>query len=224
VSDPRYPDCRIHPTAIIESDVVLGSGTAVWDTVHIRRGASVGRSCIIGEKTYIAYEVQIGDFCKINSAVYVCAGVSIEDHVMIAAHTVFTNDRFPRSFERDPVDLAPSEPTSDTLHTRVARGVTISANATIGPGLTLAEFAMIGMGGVVTRDVPPHILAVGNPASPVACVCVCGHLLVRLNDWLKAEPNQRYSCEVCQRQFQKNSVSGEELGDRAVSGGAETLR
>ncbi len=87
----------IHPTAIVEDGAVVGPDTAVWDAVHIRRGAVVGAGCIIGEKTYVAPHARIGDRCKLNAAVYVCSAVTIEDGVMIAAHTVFTNDRFPRA-------------------------------------------------------------------------------------------------------------------------------
>ena len=88
---------RIHPTAIIEDGVSIGSGTAVWDSVHMRTGARVGRDCIIGEKTYIAPDVVVGDRCKLNVFVYVCTGVTIEDGVMVAANVTFTNDRFPRA-------------------------------------------------------------------------------------------------------------------------------
>ncbi len=88
---------RIHPTAIIESNVQLGEGTSVWDNVHIRRDAVLGDECIVGGKSMIAYEVQIGHRVKINSNVYICNGVTIEDGVMISAGTIFTNDRFPRA-------------------------------------------------------------------------------------------------------------------------------
>src|SRR5205823_12924319 len=88
---------RIHPTALIENDVVLGEGTAVWDNVHIRHGARLGEQCIVGEKTYIAYDVVIGHRVKINAFVYICAGVTIEDGVMISAGTILSNDRFQRA-------------------------------------------------------------------------------------------------------------------------------
>jgi acyl-[acyl carrier protein]--UDP-N-acetylglucosamine O-acyltransferase len=68
---------HIHPTAIIETDVSIGDHTSIWDAVHIRHGASLGRNCIVGEKTYIAYDVRIGDLCKINANVYLCAGVTL---------------------------------------------------------------------------------------------------------------------------------------------------
>lgn len=172
VTEQRAP--RIHPTALIEEGVTLGAGTAVWDNVHIRRGASLGRRCIVGEKTYIAYDVKIGDLVKLNAFVYVCAGVTIEDRVMIAAGVVFTNDRFPRAAEPESDELLPSDPTDETLTTVVRRGATIGANATIGPGLELGESCMVGMGAVVTRSVAPLQLVVGCPARPAGWVCLCG--------------------------------------------------
>lgn len=165
---------RIHPTALVEADVAIGEGSSIWDNVHVRRGASIGRDCIVGEKTYVAYGVRIGDRCKLNACVYVCAEVVIEDGVMIAAHTVFTNDRFPRACDPDLTALLTSAPTEATLTTTVRRGTTIGANCTIGPGLELGEFCMIGMGSVVTRNVPPHALVQGNPARLAGIVCRCG--------------------------------------------------
>jgi len=170
---------RIHPTALVEADVQLGPGTSVWDNVHIRRGARLGRDCIVGEKTYIAYDVRIGDLCKLNACVYVCAGVTLEAGVMIAAHTVFTNDLHPRATDPELRGLQTSEPTTATLTTTVRRGATIGANCTIGPGLELGAFCMVGMGSVVTADVPPHGLVVGNPARLVGAVCRCGEVVAR---------------------------------------------
>jgi UDP-2-acetamido-3-amino-2,3-dideoxy-glucuronate N-acetyltransferase len=170
--EPRPP--RIHPTALVEDGVHLGPGTAVWDNAHLRRGARIGRDCILGEKTYVAYDVQIGDLVKLNACVYVCAGVTIEDGVMVAAHTVFTNDRFPRATDPDLRALLGSEPSAATLQTRVRRGATIGANCTIGPGIELGAFCMVGMGSTVTRDVPAHALVVGNPARLAGVVCRCG--------------------------------------------------
>ena len=153
---PRFdekplPPAWLHPTAIVEPGCAIGNGTAVWDNVHIRRGARIGRKCIVGEKTYIAYDVVIGDLVKLNASVYICAQVEIEDGVMVAAHTVFTNDRFPRACDPDLRDLQTSDPTAETLWTRVKRGTTIGANCTIGPGLTLGEFCMVGMGSEIGR-------------------------------------------------------------------------
>lgn len=173
MSEPAAP--RIHPTALIETDVQIGAGTAVWDGVHVRRGARIGRSCILGEKTYVAGDVRIGDLCKLNACVYVCAGVELADGVMVAAHTVFTNDTTPRATDPELRALQPSEPAPDMPRTRVGRGASIGANCTIGPGLELGAFCMVGMGSTVTRVVPPHALVLGNPARLVGVVCRCGH-------------------------------------------------
>ncbi len=164
----------VHPTALVERDVTIGEGSKIWDNVHIRYGAKIGKSCIVGEKSYIAYEVEIGDFVKINASVYICAQVYIADFCMISAHTVFTNDLYPRAGNKELTGLETSDVTHETLITRVERGVTIGANATIGPGITLGAFSMIGMGAVVTKDVAPHALVVGNPAKRIGWVCTCG--------------------------------------------------
>lgn len=167
----------VHPTAIIEPDVLIGKNTAVWDNVHIRHSTRIGADCIIGEKSYIAYDVRIDDKVKINAFVYVCTGVEIERGVMIAAGTIFTNDRHPRAttagFER----LLSSDPNEDTLNTLVREGATIGAGAIIGPGVTIGRFAMVGMGSVVTRDVPDFAIVVGNPAKVVGSACACGETL-----------------------------------------------
>ncbi|MBL8752539.1 MAG: N-acetyltransferase [Planctomycetes bacterium] len=188
---------RIHPTAIVEPGAVLGPGTAVWDSVHVRSGACIGRDCIIGEKTYVAYDVHIGDLCKVNANVYLCAGVTLLDGVMVAAHTVFTNDLLPRATDPDLAALQTSAPTEATLATRVGRGATIGANCTIGPGVVLGDFCMVGMGSVVTTDVPPHALVLGNPARLHGVVCRCGEVVARAV--AGAVPNGEHACRCGRR-------------------------
>jgi len=165
---------RVHPTALVEEGAVIGERTAVWDNVHIRGPSRIGRDCIVGEKSYIAYDVAIGDRVKINAFVYICAGVTIEDGVMISAGTVFTNDLYPRATSPDLATLRGSEPDEETLETRVREGATIGARAVIGCDLEVGRFAMVGMGSVVTRSVPDFHLVHGQPARPVALVCRCG--------------------------------------------------
>jgi acetyltransferase-like isoleucine patch superfamily enzyme len=174
---------RLHPTAIIEAEVEIGAGTSVWDNTHIRGPARIGRDCIIGEKSYIAYGVTIGNRVKINAFVYLCTGVTIEDGVMIAAGAIFTNDRYPRAASADLTTLRGSGPDEFTEETLVKAGATIGAGAVIGPGLTIGRYAMIGMGAIVTGDVPDHHLVVGHPARPRAVVCRCGAPLLRLDEW-----------------------------------------
>lgn len=205
----------IHPTAIVEDGAVVGAGTAVWDNVHIRRGAVIGADCIIGEKTYVAPEARIGDRCKLNAAVYVCSAVTIEDGVMIAAHTVFTNDRFPRATDPELRALRSSAIDEHTLPTLVRRGATIGANCTIGNDLTIGAFAMVGMGAVVTKDVPDHALVVGNPARVIGFVCRCGEPVSR------AEPGTAITdadgaCAACGRAFEvRGGRFAERVAERA---------
>lgn len=189
---------RIHPTAVIEPGVRLGARTSVWDSAHIRAGATIGEDCIIGEKSYIAYDVAIGNLVKINAMVYICAAVTLEDMVMVSAGTVFTNDRFPRAAIPERATLITSEPTEQTLRTIVRRGTTIGANATIGPGIELGEFCMVGMGAVVTKSVKPFQLVVGCPARPHGWVCVCGEPLA---DELPSGPT---ICQRCARSYVMN--------------------
>ncbi|HEV7180195.1 MAG TPA: acyltransferase [Candidatus Baltobacteraceae bacterium] len=190
----------IHPTAIVEPDVSIGRGTAIWDNAHVRHSTRIGDECIIGEKTYIAYGVSIGDRVKINAFVYVCTGVTIERGVMIAAGTVFTNDRFPRATTPDFRQLLPSDPDEHTLPTLVREGATIGAQATIGSGLTIGRFAMVGMGSVVTRDVGDFVLVVGNPARPVGFVCACGTPL-QPGESKTAEGAAEMSCPACHARY-----------------------
>ena len=203
---------RIHPTAIIERDVVIGDGSAIWDNVHIRFGAKLGDECIVGEKSYIAYEVQIGHRVKINAMVYICNAVTIEDGVMISAGTIFTNDRFPRATTPDLKQLRSSDPDEHTLPTLVREGATIGAGCTIGNDLVIGRFAMIGMGALVTKSVPDFHLVLGNPARSVGCVCRCGQLLTR---WSPGEQVDlpELSCQACGLEY---CVIGGEVSELEV--------
>jgi acetyltransferase-like isoleucine patch superfamily enzyme len=190
---------------MLESGVVVGDHSSIWDNVHIRENTRLGHHSSVGEKTCIAYDVVIGNFVKINASVYICTGVTIEDMCMISAGVVFTNDRFPRAMNRQLSDLETSDPTEETLETRVGQGCTIGANATIGPGLTLGAFSMIGMGAVVTHDVPARALVAGNPARVVGHVCTCGPRLVELS--APPPPGKNIECPRCQRRYQWDGVA-----------------
>jgi acetyltransferase-like isoleucine patch superfamily enzyme len=202
---------RIHPSAIIETGVEIGDGTAVWDNVHIRHSARTGRDCIIGEKTYIACGVRIGDRVKINAFVYICNAVTIEDGVMVSAGTVFTNDRLPRATNSDLTRLRPSEPDEHTLPTLVREGATIGANCTIGNDLVIGRFAMIGMGSVVTKSVPDYCLALGNPARIVGCVCRCGEVLRRFEEFAGPR-DEELACAVCGLRYAIKAGSVTDVG------------
>ena len=124
---------RIHPTALVEEGVEIGDGTSVWDNVHLRGPSRIGRDCIIGGKSVIAYGVTIGDRVKINSMVYIPTGVTIEIGAMISAGTIFTNDRYPRATTPDLATLRGSDPDEHTLETVVRAGATIGAGSESAP-------------------------------------------------------------------------------------------
>lgn len=150
-------DIYIHSTAVVSPDARIGSGTKIWHQAQVRENAELGEQCVIGKDVYIDKEVRIGHRVKIQNSVSVYQGVTIEDDVFVGPHAAFTNDKYPRADNPDWV----------VIPTLVRRGASIGANATIVCGVTIGERAMVGAGAVVTRDVAPGVLVVGNPARPV---------------------------------------------------------
>jgi acetyltransferase-like isoleucine patch superfamily enzyme len=211
---------RIHPSALVEENVLLGDGTSVWDAAHIRQGAQLGDECIVGGKSYIAYDVCIGNRVKINALAYICNAVTIEDGVMVSAGVIFTNDRFPRATTTDLAQLRSSAPDEHTLPTLVREGATIGAGAIIGCDLTIGRFAMVGMGSVVTRSVPDFHLVVGNPARSIGCVCRCGEPLLKWGDETTGE-SRRVKCGTCELTYRIRDrvVCEVSVPESLVSGG-----
>ena len=158
----------IHEQAICESSQV-GTGTRIWPFSHVLPRARIGRGCNICEGVFVENGVVIGDYCTVKNGVALFTKVILEDYVFIGPNAVFTNDLKPRAF------LKRGE--SFWKETLVKRGATIGANATIVCGVVIFPFAMVGAGAVVTRDIPPFSLAVGNPARVVARICFCGERL-----------------------------------------------
>lgn len=188
---------RIHPSARIEEGVEIGPGTAIWDHVHVRGpGTRLGAECIVGEKTYIAYGVSIGNRVKLNAFVYVCNAVTIEDGVMVAAGTIFTNDRFARAATADLRRAWTSAPDGHTRPTLVRRGATIGAGSVIGCDLAVGRFAMVGMASVITRSIPDFHLVVGQPARSIGLVCRCGEPFLRFEPGMSPALGE-YACKAC---------------------------
>lgn len=148
-------DYFVHPQALVES-IQIGSGTRIWAYTHILPGARIGRDCNLCDMVFVENDVLVGDRVTVKCGVQLWDGVRIEDDVFVGPNATFTNDGFPRSKQNFELRL-----------TIVKRGASIGANATILPGLTIGESAMVGAGAVVTRNVPPNVLVVGNPARVV---------------------------------------------------------
>ncbi|MGH2580160.1 MAG: acyltransferase [Actinomycetota bacterium] len=154
----------IHPTAAVEDGAEVGAGTRVWHFAHVRSGARIGERWVLGKSVFVDSGIVIGAGCRIQNFVSIYSGVTLEDDVFVGPSAVFTNDRYPRA----------SGGEWDRLPTLVRMGASIGANATVLCGLTIGELAVVGAGAVVTADVEPHRLVVGNPAKPVGWVCRCG--------------------------------------------------
>ncbi len=165
---PSTSDPFIHPTAVIDPDCTIGGGTHIWHFSHIMGGATVGEGCNIGQNVVISPGVTIGRGVKIQNNVSVYTGVTICDDAFLGPSCVFTNVINPRSFISRKDEFRP---------TRVGRGASIGANATIVCGNDIGDYSMIGAGAVVTHDVPSYSLWVGNPARQVGWVSRAGHRL-----------------------------------------------
>ncbi len=163
---------RIHPTAEVAENAQIGEGTSIWHQCQIRPGVKIGQNCNLGKGVYVDADVSIGDNVKVQNYVSVFHGVTLEDGVFIGPHVCFTNDMRPRAINRDgSLKAADDWQVSETL---VRRGAAIGANSTIRCGVTIGEWAMIGSGSVITRDVPDYGLVYGNPARLHGFVCPCG--------------------------------------------------
>lgn len=148
----------IHPTAHVDPGAKIGEGSRVWVNVQVREGAEIGVGCILSKDVYVDADVRIGDRCKVQNSVSLYRGVTIGDDVFIGPNAAFTNDRVPRAFNSS-WTITP---------THIENGASIGANATIVCGVKIGEFAMVAAGSVVTKDVPPFTLVMGNPARPRA--------------------------------------------------------
>jgi len=156
----------VHDKALCESKQI-GEGTRIWAFSHILPEAKLGARCNVGDGCFIENKVVIGNNCTIKNGISIWDEVTIEDEVFLGPSMVFTNDLRPRSF-------GPKKPYLPTL---LKKGVTVGANATIVCGVTIGDYAMVGAGAVVTADVAPHRLVVGNPARAIGLVCFCGQTL-----------------------------------------------
>lgn len=163
---------RIHPTAEVAEDAVIGEGTSIWHHCQIRPRARIGQNCILGKGVYVDADVSIGNNVKIQNYSSVYHGVTLEDGVFVGPHVCFTNDMRPRAINPDGTLKAATD--WEVSKTLVKRGAALGANSTIRCGVTIGEWAMVGSGSVVTRDVPAYGLVYGNPARLHGFVCPCG--------------------------------------------------
>jgi UDP-2-acetamido-3-amino-2,3-dideoxy-glucuronate N-acetyltransferase len=152
----------IHPTAEVSEDAIVGDGCRVWRQVHIREHAVIGPGSIIGAGVYVGEHVHLGRNCKIQNNALLYEGLTLEDGVFVGPQVCFTNDYLPRAVNPDLSLKAASD--WELGKTRVRQGASVGAQSVVVTGITIGQWALIGAGSVVTRDVPDHALVFGQPA------------------------------------------------------------
>lgn len=186
----------IHPTAIVDAGAAIGPGTKVWHFCHVMPGARIGAECVLGQNVFVGGAAVIGDRCKIANNVSVYDAVWLDADVFIGPSVVFTNVKTPRAFVSRKHDFRA---------TRVGRGASVGANATIVCGRTLGAYCFVAAGAVVTVDVPPHALVAGVPARPRGWVCTCGETLPVLD---ASPPAETIECPACATAFRVTAGPG----------------
>jgi UDP-2-acetamido-3-amino-2,3-dideoxy-glucuronate N-acetyltransferase len=172
-----------HETAVVDQPACIGEGTRIWHFCHVMAGARIGARCVLGQNVFVASRAVVGDGCKIQNNVSLYDDVVLADEVFVAPSAVFTNVINPRAF---------IERKNEYLTTWVGRGASIGANATVVCGHDIGEYAFVGAGAVVTKNVPAYGLLTGVPARLVGWMCRCG---VRLPD------GAAKTCTACGRKY-----------------------
>lgn len=158
----------VHASSYVDNGVKIGEGTKLWHFCHVLQGSKVGKNCSFGQNCVIGPKAVIGDGVKVQNNVSIYEGVEIEDDVFLGPSCVFTNVINPRAF------IVRKEEYKKTL---LKKGCSIGANVTVICGVTIGEYALIGSGAVVSRDVKPYALMVGVPARQIGWVSKAGHTL-----------------------------------------------
>ncbi len=184
---------NVHPSAIVDEGAQIGDGSRVWHFAHVCAGAKIGANVSLGQNVFVGNKVIIGDNCKIQNNVSVYDNVTLEEGVFCGPSMVFTNVYNPRSL---------IERKSEYRNTLIKKGVTLGANCTIVCGVTVGEFAFIGAGAVINKDVKPYALMVGVPAKQIGWMSEFGEQIP-----LPLTGEGRYQCPHTQNTYQLNKNS-----------------
>lgn len=177
----------VHDTALVDDGAQIGKGSRIWHWVHVSSGAKIGREVSLGQNVYVGNKVIIGDKCKIQNNVSVYDNVTLEEGVFCGPSMVFTNIYNPRSL---------IERKNEFRNTLIKKGATLGANCTMVCGITVGEFAFIGAGSVVNKDVKPYALMVGVPAKQIGWMSEYGEQIL-----LPLEGEGEYECPHLNRKY-----------------------
>jgi UDP-2-acetamido-3-amino-2,3-dideoxy-glucuronate N-acetyltransferase len=193
----------IHPSAEVSPKATIGHGSKIWHQAQIREDANIGPNCIISKGVYVDFGVSIGANSKLQNGVYVYHGATVEDGVFLGPGVILTNDRLPRAINPDGSLKSDADWQVSPIH--IKRGASLGTGSIVLPGVTIGEFAMIGAGTVVTRDVPPYGLVYGNPGHLRGHVCRCGQILTRGEAQTDEEISHVWICQTCGDRYQFHS-------------------
>ena len=191
----------VHETSYIDENVEIKEGTKIWHFSHIQGGTRIGKNCSIGQNVNVGNNVVIGNNVKIQNNVSVYEGVELEDYVFCGPSMVFTNILNPRS-------EFPQRGSEFYIKTLVKKSASLGANSTIICGHTIGEYAFVGAGAVVTKDVPDYALVIGNPAKIRGWMCKCG---TKLNLSVDPVSEEQYTCKKCGRKYKKLGIKVKEI-------------
>jgi len=189
----------VHSTVVVDEPVEIGEGTQIWHFSHIMSGAKIGKNCIIGQNVFIGSGAILGNDIKIQNNVSIYDRVVLEDDVFCGPSMVFTNVFNPRSF------ISRKKEFRETL---VRKGATIGANATIICGNRIGQYAFIGAGSVVTKDVPDYALVYGNPGRVNGWVCQCAEEIIFQSG--------KARCQVCGKRYKKDRMGVELIYSKPI--------
>ena len=196
----------IHESSYVDDGAVVGAGTKIWHFCHVMGGAVIGERCSLGQNVVVMPGTRLGNNVKVQNNVSIYEGVELEDDVFCGPSMVFTNVINPRSHVSRK---------SEYRRTLVRRGASIGANATIVCGTTLGEYAFVGAGAVVSRDVKPYALVVGVPARQAGWVCQCGEILEKSRDAGGENEGARVlRCDACGSAYR---LAGGDLSPEAAA-------
>lgn len=185
---------KIHPSAEVSKSATIGPGTIIWHQAQIREDAKIGKNCIIGKGVYIDRRVIIGDNVKIENYSSLYHKTIIENGVFIGPYVCLTNDKFPRAITPEGVLKKDHHWTPGTIIIR--RGASLGAGTILLPDVEIGEFALIGAGSLVTKNIPAYALAFGAPATIKGFVCACGNILTK-----KVVKQKTITCKVCRKKI-----------------------